>query len=377
MTEPERCKNDHQLTSDNIRKRRGGRAKHRECLTCYTDAVSRAHSHANVNRVRMIRRSAAQQGFTTSKNGVSVTITDRGTVVFAGTIDDAEKWVRTYHKRPGPPPHQIPESWALCVALFIRELQAAKRIDSTIQKRLHHLMMFARARPDLTPLTTSRSDIVRYLGDNDWSPRTAHSFRSTFRVFFRLLHDLEQRPDDPAHTLPAIKIPRSRPRPCPDHTVLQAFKNAEDPRVWLALKIAVETGMRRSEIAKLRPDDVEGRPSEFALHVVGKGGHERVIPISDDLAHQLLAIRSRYVFEGTRGAAMSQDHLGVLVARALPGDWTAHTLRHRFATLAYQATGDLRAVQELLGHASPTTTAIYTKVSDDSMRRAAMAAALG
>jgi site-specific recombinase XerD len=64
--------------------------------------------------------------------------------------------------------------------------------------------------------------------------------------------------------------------------------------------------------------------------------------------------------------------LGKLITEALPGDWTAHTLRHRFGTVAYQATGDIRAVQELLGHASPTTTAIYTKVTDGAMRRAAM-----
>jgi site-specific recombinase XerD len=56
------------------------------------------------------------------------------------------------------------------------------------------------------------------------------------------------------------------------------------------------------------------------------------------------------------------------------GKWTAHTLRHRFGTKAYQHSSDLRVVQELLGHHSPATTAIYTEVSDDSRRGAAEAA---
>nr|WP_324684669.1 tyrosine-type recombinase/integrase [Mycobacterium sp. 94-17] len=71
---------------------------------------------------------------------------------------------------------------------------------------------------------------------------------------------------------------------------------------------------------------------------------------------------------------MTPRHLGKLITRALPGPWTTHTLRHRFATMAYQASSDLRAVQELLGHTSPVTTAIYTKVADEAMRRAAIAA---
>lgn len=259
--------------------------------------------------------------------------------------------------------------------LFASEQRAAKRSPNTIATRVGHLRAFALAHPRSDPLTVTRDTLVGYLGNNDWTPRTTHSVRSSLRVFFRLLCDLEHRRDDPARTLPPVKLPRALPRPCPDHVIVTAYGTVTDTRVGLAIRIAVETGLRRAEIAHLRPGDVEGRPGNYAIHVVGKGGHERTVPISDQLAAQLLSVTTAWVFPAPYGGPITPRHLGKLITRALPGPWTTHTLRHRFATMAYQAGNDLRAVQELLGHTSPVTTAIYTRVSDESMRRAAMAAA--
>jgi integrase len=63
-----------------------------------------------------------------------------------------------------------------------------------------------------------------------------------------------------------------------------------------------------------------------------------------------------------------------LIADALPGDWTAHTLRHRFASRAYRGSRNLRAVQRLLGHESVLSTERYTAVDDDEIRAAAASA---
>ena len=63
------------------------------------------------------------------------------------------------------------------------------------------------------------------------------------------------------------------------------------------------------------------------------------------------------------------------MAQALPGAWTAHTLRHRFATRVYAGCGDMAAVQELLGHASIETTRRYVLLGDQAMRRALQFAA--
>ncbi len=95
------------------------------------------------------------------------------------------------------------------------------------------------------------------------------------------------------------------------------------------------------------------------------------------MAHALLARPGHWTFPGRIDGHMSADWLGKLVARALPGDWTAHNLRHRFATLVYAETHDIRTVQELLGHARITTSQVYTLVDDQAKREAIVGARRG
>lgn len=73
--------------------------------------------------------------------------------------------------------------------------------------------------------------------------------------------------------------------------------------------------------------------------------------------------------------SLTPAHVGVLVSRALPDGWACHSLRHRFATVSYWSTKDIRAVQELLGHAKTETTMRYTLVQPESLRLAMLAAA--
>ena len=302
---------------------------------------------------------------------------------FTGTLNGAEAWVgaRFVGKRPGPARYEIPELWQPWLDLLVADLRAARRSPDTIRLRVERLAAVARGCPGSDPLTVSRAELVNYMAQkHSWTPEYAHSVRTSLRVFFGLLEDLELRPHDPARRLPRIRIPRGLPRPCPDGAVRVALHDASDARIRLAIRLGAEAGLRRMEIAGLRRDDVEGWAGEYRVHIRrGKGGHERAVPISDEFAHKLRTSgdgESAYLFPGPTGSHVSPAHLGKLMKDALPEGWTAHSLRHRFATAAYQASGDLRAVQELLGHQSPATTAIYTKVADESIRRAAMAAAL-
>lgn len=105
----------------------------------------------------------------------------------------------------------------------------------------------------------------------------------------------------------------------------------------------------------------------------------RLVPLEDDLAR---AIRERareldspWLFPSSHGSHLTEAHLGKLVARHLARDLTTHTLRHRCGTVAYAGTRDLRAVQELLGHAKPETTMLYTAIPDQDIRAAMLAAA--
>jgi integrase len=75
-----------------------------------------------------------------------------------------------------------------------------------------------------------------------------------------------------------------------------------------------------------------------------------------------------YVFPGQDDGHLSPRYVGKLLATLLPEGWTMHTLRHRFATRAYALRSDLLLVQEMLGHASPTTTRRYVEYDRARMR---------
>jgi integrase len=281
--------------------------------------------------------------------------------------------------RPGPNPDKILPAWERHVMEWTREMQAARFTAGTIRVKVSYIRQLSTEHPDWIPETVTRGDLLEHIASHtEWKHNTAKSARAAFRSFFQSLQDRGHRSDDPTEKLPVIRTPRGLPRPCPDESLTTGLANAETRTQRLALTILAETGLRRAEVASLRPDQVEGRPGAYALRVRGKGGHVRLVPIRDELADLILAVRTKHVFPSPErpGQPLTADYIGRLVTRALPGGWTAHTLRHRFATRAYQATKDIRAVQELMGHVSPTTTAIYTKADDNAMRTAAAAAAV-
>lgn len=82
-----------------------------------------------------------------------------------------------------------------------------------------------------------------------------------------------------------------------------------------------------------------------------------------------------YLFSGQIDGHISPGHVGVLLSRLMPAGWSMHKLRHRYATRGYAGTGNLRAVQEALGHASVATTQRYTAVSSAQVRAVTEAAA--
>ena len=139
--------------------------------------------------------------------------------------------------------------------------------------------------------------------------------------------------------------------------------------------LAAELGLRAHEVAKVHKDDIHHDLFGLALTVRGKGGKDRPMPLSDDLAREVrLLAAGGWLLPGRIDGHLSGPYLGKLVARALPGVWTMHTLRHRFGTLAAEE-GDLIAVQRLLGHASVATTQRYVLRPDGALRRAARHAA--
>lgn len=158
------------------------------------------------------------------------------------------------------------------------------------------------------------------------------------------------------------------------------------------LLLAAYAGLRRGEIAGLAWADID--TDNDLIQVTGKGRHQRVVPLSPVVRDALTAERYRrrtgqfgpgwrftpdprspFVFPGRSEGHMSPDSVGAILTGILGSGWTAHTLRHRFGTTAYKKTKDLRAVQELLGHSKPETSARYAAVDADDLRAAVLAVA--
>lgn len=254
-------------------------------------------------------------------------------------------------------------------------LKAAGRPNSTIGLRTYHVARVMRhLEPDPWDVTTQ--DLVDFLAAQEWAPETRRAYRASLRAFYTWAQATGRRQDNPASLIPVVKVPRGIPRPTPDRVYRDAMLEADD-RVRLMIQLAGQCGLRRGEIARAKRDHVVPDLVGFALQVVGKGGHERLVPLPLDLGRHILELPRGWLFPSPfrAGAHLTAAHVGKLVSQVLPEGWTCHTLRHRCATVAYASTHDLRAVQELLGHAKPETTARYTQVPLDAIRRAVAAAA--
>ncbi|QDH85180.1 tyrosine integrase [Gordonia phage Salvador] len=276
----------------------------------------------------------------------------------------------------------VPASWQPLIAGFLRHLRAAGQPDTTINTRRQQIERMARALEG-EPSEVTRDAITDYHAAQTWALETRRGHRNAAVSFFAWAHSCGHIPENPAQHLPIVKSSVPAPRPAPDRVVNVALKTPEK-RIQLMLRLSCELGLRRAEVAVVSTTDVEDGVGGAMLRVHGKGGKIRVIPISDELAlriedgaagHTPGAPRTGYLFPGNDGGHLSPRWVGTLCAEALPGGWTMHTLRHRFATRAYRGSRNLRAVQVLLGHASLATTQRYTAVDEDEVRAAMNSAA--
>lgn len=270
-------------------------------------------------------------------------------------------------------------TWAELPAKYDAHMCAASQSPHTRELRRHQLSKLAREFQH--PAEITHDDLVRFLSRQDWSTETRRSYRVTLRGFFQWAHKRGYLPTDPSLDLPPIRARQHPPRPAPDEVWRQAVALA-DPRVALMILLGARAGLRRGEIASLRVEALEGSGSHWWLRVIGKGGRVRVVPVANELATMIRRCASGapsgWLFPSpSRPGPLTAAHVGKLIRRALAGSgpgWTAHTLRHRYATTVYGSGRDLLATQQLLGHAKPETTQSYVRLCGDSLRDAALAA---
>ena len=233
------------------------------------------------------------------------------------------------------------------------------------------------------------SDYLRRLHELGYSDTTrARKVASTKSLFgFLLGEGIVRR--DPTENLSSPRLGRSLPEALSVEDVGALLESTthddtrESRRDHAMLELLYATGMRVSELISLNVDDVS--LDQGAVRCFGKGSKERMIPMHEqcvealrkylDSARALFAgkRRSAAMFLNSRGDRLTRQGFWlILKARAkragVTGKITPHTLRHSFATHLLMGGAPLRHVQELLGHASITTTQVYTHLSNEHVR---------
>lgn len=264
-------------------------------------------------------------------------------------------------------------TWKTAIAGWERASRARGHSPATIRTRREWLNVIANEAGDRAPATITTNDLLQIMGArNIATPATLHGIRDAARSFTQWTQLAGIRIDDPGGLLPPVRLPRRRPRPCPDHVIRQALTDAP-PRIALAIRLAAEAGTRRAEAAALNASQVNAE----TLRIIGKGGHARDVPVSAELAAAIeLAAdpRTGHVFPSRKGGdTIVPNTLGHQVSTALGGIWTMHTLRHRYATALLAAGADIITVRDLLGHASVATTQTYAAAPGPAARQAAHA----
>lgn len=206
--------------------------------------------------------------------------------------------------------------------------------------------------------------------------RSRNTLLSHVREFYRWCHAEEFTPDDRGRKIVRSKQARLVPRPIGEGA-LQVAIGLAPPRVKPMLLLAAYEGLRACEIANLRREDVRDHDSPETIVVLGKGSKERVLPVSQHVLMALHehgmpargAIFTMWTNKGPTSQPISPHRVSATCNAYLAeinAGATLHQLRHRFGTQALRLSGgDLRLTQELLGHASPATTAIYTQWATD------------
>lgn len=249
----------------------------------------------------------------------------------------------------------------------------------------------AGAREAIGDLASANREALAGLAETwaDLAPASLARKCSALRQFYGFLVDEGLRGDDPSAALPRPRTRRPLPRLLDHREVGLLLKQAEGEaatpngaRMLALLELLYGSGLRATELVSL-PISAVPRDAPF-LTITGKGGQQRLVPVSTRARHALtawLAVRpkgGRHVFPSRAGSAAHLSRVRLfqllreLAGRAGldPAKVSPHVLRHAFATHLLEGGADLRVLQTLLGHADIATTQIYTHV--DSARLVAL-----
>lgn len=243
------------------------------------------------------------------------------------------------------------------------------RRPMTVRNRLHYarkLLDWCKDHAlDIFAVTTR--ELSQWVPSVGKAPATRKNAIDAINVFYNWAVVVNVTDSNPAKALPKIDVPSGLPQPTPDDVLQEGISRCETIQDLLMVLFASYGGLRVAEIAALHSTDIQGGH----VRVNGKGGKIRYVPIHPVLQNILNELDiTGWLFPSSRnptGHYLADSIAQRIRKHLLRGTWSAHTLRHRFATEYYRANPNLLALRELLGHASVNTTMIYTRVSPDAL----------
>lgn len=269
------------------------------------------------------------------------------------------------------------------ISAFLDQLRIERRLSPrTVEAYRHDLLRLdlyrsERSLPGWGQLDTQHlRHFIASQHQHGLAPRSLQRLLSAIRSFYRFLQREGRSRQNPAQDLRAPKAPRTLPRTLDADLTAQLLDNTGEDD-WLQrrdqamLELFYSSGLRLSELAGLDMADLNLQQGE--VRVTGKGNKTRVLPVGRMARRALrdwFSVRparegaQQPVFVSQRGSALTPRAIQLRLRRhgieRIGQHLHPHMLRHSFASHMLESSGDLRAVQELLGHADISTTQIYT-----------------
>ena len=295
---------------------------------------------------------------------------------------------------------------AEAVAAFLQSLEvernASKHTIRSYESDLEAYLKWCESK-GIDPLKPGRRALRAYLGylnAASYQRTTINRHLSAIRGLFGWLVIAGLIDDDPTTTLTGLKKHKRLPHKIPpsemarilsvhgSHTIggKEREQSVSDLRDQAVLELLYASGCRVSEVSGMLVRDLN--LEQHQARVLGKGSKERIVPLHDISVASIRAYlqtarpelskqgkANDWLFLSTRGNRFSEDAIrrmlrDTLISAGIGCVYTPHDFRHTFASDLLEGGADLRSVQELLGHASPSTTQIYTHLSPSYLKQA-------
>lgn len=267
------------------------------------------------------------------------------------------------------------------IELYLSARKIEGLSDLTLAGYKIEMSLFA-AYMDKAVVQITTPDIRKYLSHNEkWMMSTVDRKLSVIKSFFSWLVAEEMLLRKPTSKIKPPKKPKRLPKGLTIEELEIVRESCEDKRERALIEIMYSTGCRLSEIKNMKRTDINIQ--EMSMRVIGKGDKERVVYLSFKALHHLksyLTTRDdhcEYLFTTIRKPfrKMSGRNIQRIVDKIeerakISKNITPHTFRHTFGTLSMENGADLADVQHLLGHEDPSTTLVYSHVSEERKKQA-------